>query len=161
MRALLAIFASNGLLLAACVQVSDTETFTQAKADAIVRECAAREGILWAEGGTARFEPPQDLSYDVSVCLLNGIKDSGATKIGFVGNEKYTEPMTGEQLPPEVASEIEGICGLPAGALTGTSSVPDIREVAPRMACAVAEARKRNFNVGFISNPVDPDAQTH
>lgn len=126
-----------------------------------MQECGAPQGILWAEGNTAHFDPPQELSYDVSACVLKGIRDSGATKIGFVGNEKYTEPDSGEQLPPEVASEIEGICGLPAGALTGKAAVPDIREAAQKMACAVAEARKRNFDVGFISNPVDPDAQTH
>lgn len=54
----------------------------------------------------------------------------------------------------ELAAEIEGICELPAGALTGQASVPDAM---PKIACAVEEARKRNVAIGFISNPAEPN----
>ena len=129
--------------------------FTQAEADAIVEDCNAPKGILWAESETARFEPPEDLPYDVSVCLLDGIKASGAIKIGFVGNAKGppAQPLT-----PEVAAEIERICDLPSGALSGRAAIADAKQTIP---CALAEAAKRNVTTGFISNPVDPDAQTH
>ena len=66
--------------------------FTQAHADAITERCRAPRDILWVEGGGAvRFEPSLDLDYDVSACVLKGIKDAGVTKIGFVGNERYVE----------------------------------------------------------------------
>jgi len=58
-------------------------------------------------------------------------------------------------LSAELAAEIEGICGLPAGALSGRAPVPD--DAMPKLACAQEEARKRNVAFGFITNPVDPD----
>ena len=58
------------------------------------------------------------------------------------------------RLSPELAAEIEGICGLPAGALT--KQVP-VSDAMPKIACAVQEARKRNVAIGFISNPAAPD----
>jgi len=58
-------------------------------------------------------------------------------------------------LTAELAAEIEGVCRLPAGALSGKAPVPDAM---PKIACAVGEARKRNVAIGFISNPVDPDS---
>jgi len=36
-----------------------------------------------------QFEPDANASYDRSALVLNIIKDSGVTKFGFVGNEKY------------------------------------------------------------------------
>lgn len=59
---------------------------------------------------------------------------------------------------PELA-EIERICDLPAGSLSGTTPIPNMNEGMPKIACAVEEAQKRGLNVGFISNPVDPNAQ--
>ena len=44
------------------------------------------------EGGGVRFDPPLDMDYDASVCVLNEIKEAGVTKLGFVGNEKASEP---------------------------------------------------------------------
>lgn len=61
-----------------------------------------------------------------------------------------------QALSAELAAEIEGICGLPAGALNGQTAVSD--DAMPKLACAVEEARKRNVAFGFISNPVDPDS---
>jgi hypothetical protein len=58
-----------------------------------------------------------------------------------------------------LAAEIEAICELPKGALAGKAPIPG--EAMPKMACAVEEARKRGVTFGFISNPVDPNAQTH
>ena len=36
-----------------------------------------------------QFEPESQASYDLSAQVLNIIKQSGVTKFGFVGNEKY------------------------------------------------------------------------
>ena len=36
-----------------------------------------------------QFEPEPSASYDLSAKVLNIIKQSGVTKFGFVGNEKY------------------------------------------------------------------------
>ncbi len=38
-----------------------------------------------------QFEPEPDASYDLSAKVLNVIKGSGVTKVGFVGNEKYRQ----------------------------------------------------------------------
>ena len=43
------------------------------------------------------FEPDAYASYDRSAQVLEIIKDSGVTKFGFVGNERYPSP--GEELP--------------------------------------------------------------
>ena len=39
-----------------------------------------------------QFKPDSHASYDASVQVLNVIKDSHVTKLGFVGNEKYVTP---------------------------------------------------------------------
>lgn len=39
-----------------------------------------------------RFEPAMSAPYDVSAAALQVIKESGVTKFGFVGNEKYRVP---------------------------------------------------------------------
>jgi hypothetical protein len=83
----------------------------------------------------------------VPFCLLAGACGSDA------------ESAQESQLPPALAAEIEKICDLPEGALS--EQAPISEEVMPKMACAVEEARKRGVTFGFISNPVDPDAQTH
>ena len=36
-----------------------------------------------------QFEPEAQASYDLAAKVLNIIKQSGVTKFGFVGNEKY------------------------------------------------------------------------
>ena len=59
-------------------------------------------------------------------------------------------------LSAELAAEIEGICGLPAGALSRQTPVPD--DAMPKLACAVTEARKRNVAFDFVSYPADPDS---
>ena len=38
-----------------------------------------------------QFEPEANASYDLSAKVLNIIKQSGVTKFGFVGNEKYRQ----------------------------------------------------------------------
>jgi biopolymer transport protein ExbD len=38
-----------------------------------------------------QFEPDADASYDLSVKVLNIIRGSGVTRMGFVGNEKYRQ----------------------------------------------------------------------
>lgn len=93
MRALL-LFAAFALV-AGCTTVKGSNSvsstsFTQTMADAVSDECGAdRTWIKVDADGTVRFEPPMDANYEVSACLVKGLKDSGATKFGFVGNEKY------------------------------------------------------------------------
>ena len=38
-----------------------------------------------------QYEPEADASYDLSAKVLNIIKGSGVTRMGFVGNEKYRQ----------------------------------------------------------------------
>lgn len=38
-----------------------------------------------------RFSPEPGASYDLSAQVLQIIKDSGASKLGFIGNERYAE----------------------------------------------------------------------
>lgn len=56
------------------------------------------------------------------------------------------------QMTPEIATEIEGACRLPAGTLAG--QVP-LDNVSANLECVMGEAKKRNVVVGFISNPAD------
>jgi len=63
--------------------------------------------------------------------------------------------VAAQGLSAELAAEIEGICGLPAGAFSGQVPVPD--DAMPKLACALKEARKRDVELGFITNPLDPD----
>lgn len=68
---------------------------------------------------------------------------------GCSGDDR-TQP---QGLTAELASEIEGICGLPDGALRGQATISD--SDMPKIACATKEGQKRNVAVGFISNPAD------
>ncbi|MEM9310021.1 MAG: biopolymer transporter ExbD [Pseudomonadota bacterium] len=43
-----------------------------------------------------RFEPDIEASYELSAQVLRVIKESGVTKFGFVGNEKYRVPEPAE-----------------------------------------------------------------
>jgi biopolymer transport protein ExbD len=43
-----------------------------------------------------QFEPEANASYDLSAKVLQVIKQSGVTKFGFVGNEKYRVFGSGE-----------------------------------------------------------------
>ena len=54
-----------------------------------------------------------------------------------------------------MAAELEKVCRLPAGSLTGDNAISD--DAVSKLACAVEEAQKRGVAIGFISNPVDPD----
>lgn len=42
-----------------------------------------------------QFEPEANAGYDLSARVLNIIKNSGVTRFGFVGNEKYRQFDTG------------------------------------------------------------------
>jgi biopolymer transport protein ExbD len=48
-----------------------------------------QETLTFAVEPELQFEPEGDASYDLSSHVLNIIKQSGVTKFGFVGNEKY------------------------------------------------------------------------
>ena len=66
---------------------------TQAQADAILSNCGAPKGSLVVEMyGALRFEPAPSLSYETSACILKAVRDSGASKFGFIGNERAPEP---------------------------------------------------------------------
>lgn len=70
-------------------RVAEPAPFTQSQADAISDECGANRAWLKVEAdGTVRFEPAPDGDYDAAACILQRIKLSGATKFGFVGNER-------------------------------------------------------------------------
>jgi len=45
--------------------------------------------LTYAVEPELQFEPEANASYDLSANVLNIIKQSGVTKFGFVGNEKY------------------------------------------------------------------------
>ena len=90
MRRSWALFAP--IMLASCAH-EQPAAFSQADAEAITAKCNAPRGVLWVEDdGGVRFEPPLDMDYDASVCVLSEIKKAGVTKFGFVGNEKAPEP---------------------------------------------------------------------
>jgi hypothetical protein len=67
-----------------------SDGFQQSDADAIVGKCGAADIELTVEpDGEIAFEPSPDTDYEASACVLRYIKQSGATKFGFVGNERY------------------------------------------------------------------------
>jgi biopolymer transport protein ExbD len=67
-----------------------SDGFQQSDADAIVRKCGAKDVKLEVKAdGEITFEPSPNSDYEASACVLKYIKESGATKFGFVGNEKY------------------------------------------------------------------------
>jgi biopolymer transport protein ExbD len=48
-----------------------------------------QQTLTFAVEPELQFEPEPNASYDLSAQVLNIIKQSGVTKFGFVGNEKY------------------------------------------------------------------------
>lgn len=99
-RSAFALIAPLGLI--ACGPMSTTvevdlpskidfsDGFQQSDADAIIRECGARGVELKVKpDGEITFAPDPDTDYEASACVLRYIKESGTTKFGFVGNEKY------------------------------------------------------------------------
>jgi len=102
-----ALVASTGMT--ACDQITHTvdvdlpakmdfsDGFQQSDADAIIRECGADGVELTVEqSGEVIFMPGPNSDYEASACVLNYIKESGTTKFGFVGNEKYRTPEEGQ-----------------------------------------------------------------
>jgi hypothetical protein len=71
-------------------KIDFSDGFQQSDADAILRECGAKSGDLEVKAdGEITFAPDPDTDYEASACVLKYIKESGSTKFGFVGNEKY------------------------------------------------------------------------
>lgn len=54
-------------------------------------EAALALAVLLRPEPELQFEPEALASYETSADVLRMIKDSGATKFGFVGNERYRE----------------------------------------------------------------------
>lgn len=54
-----------------------------------------RQSMAMAVEPELQFEPEQNASYNLSARVLQIIKQSGVTKFGFVGNEKYRQFGTG------------------------------------------------------------------
>ena len=78
-------------------KVDFTDGFQQSDADAILKACNAKNIKLTVKpAGEISFEPAPEADYDASACVLEYIKKSGATKFGFVGNEKYVTPEEGQ-----------------------------------------------------------------
>ena len=74
-----------------------SDGFQQSDADAIVRICNANDAKLKVDpSGEVTFVPGRNDDYEASVCVLKYIKESGTTKFGFVGNEKYAMPEEGQ-----------------------------------------------------------------
>ena len=74
-----------------------TDGFQQSDADAILGVCGASDVTLTVKAdGEIYFEPDLDADYESSACVLNKIKESGTTKFGFVGSEKYATPDESE-----------------------------------------------------------------
>lgn len=98
LRLMLAYAGENGEAGMACLvgalaeagfsRVEEPAPFTQSMADAISDKCGADRAWLKVEAdSTVRLEPPMDADYDVSLCVLEGIKESGGfKKFGFVGS---------------------------------------------------------------------------
>jgi hypothetical protein len=78
-------------------KIDFTDGFQQSDADAIIAKCGAKGVKLEVQAdGEITFEPRPDSDYEASACVLKYIKESGATKFGFVGNEKYVTPEEGQ-----------------------------------------------------------------
>jgi biopolymer transport protein ExbD len=59
-----------------------------------------QQTLTFAVEPELQFEPEPNASYDLSAQVLNIIKQSGVTKFGFVGNEKYRVFGTGGPADP-------------------------------------------------------------
>ena len=78
-------------------KIDFSDGFQQSDADAIVANCGAKDVKLQVEAdGEITFVPSANSDYDASVCVLKYIKESGTSKFGFVGNEKYVTPEEGQ-----------------------------------------------------------------
>ena len=74
-----------------------SDGFQQSDADAIVQKCdAVGVDLTVQSSGEITFEVDPNTDYEASSCVLNYIKESGTTKAGFVGNEKYATPEEGQ-----------------------------------------------------------------
>ena len=74
-----------------------TDGFQQSDADAILHDCGASDVTLQVKSdGEIFFKPDLDADYESAACVLQHIKESGTTKFGFVGNEKYVTPDESE-----------------------------------------------------------------
>tara|TARA_Y100000991_G_scaffold173226_1_gene135055 strand:- start:804 stop:1148 length:345 start_codon:yes stop_codon:yes gene_type:complete len=78
-------------------EIDFSDGFQQSDADAILHDCGATDITLEVRaGGEIFFEPQPTSDYEVAACVLEYIKESGTTKFGFVGNEKYVTPDESE-----------------------------------------------------------------
>jgi biopolymer transport protein ExbD len=59
-----------------------------------------QQTLTFAVEPELQFEPEPNASYNLSAQVLNIIKQSGVTKFGFVGNEKYRVFGTGGPADP-------------------------------------------------------------
>jgi biopolymer transport protein ExbD len=50
-----------------------------------------QQSLTFAVEPELQFEPEANASYDLSARVLSLIKNSGVTKFGFVGNDKYRQ----------------------------------------------------------------------
>jgi biopolymer transport protein ExbD len=78
-------------------KIDFTDGFQQSDADAILSKCNAKDIELTVKpDGEIAFAPDPNADYDAAACVLKYIKESGATKFGFVGNEEYVTPEEGQ-----------------------------------------------------------------
>lgn len=68
----------------------------EADVTAILQMCGAPPNMLQMDAdGFVLFNPDLNLEqvdYDVSVCVIEQIRESGTEKFGFIGNERYQTP---------------------------------------------------------------------
>ena len=78
-------------------KIDFSDGFQQSDANAIVAKCGAKDVELKVKpDGEIAFVPSPDADYEAAACVLKYIKESGATKFGFVGNEKFVTPEEGQ-----------------------------------------------------------------
>jgi len=76
---------SNVLTISASGQITwNGAPVSLAKLEGLLKQTASMD-----EEPTLEFYPDVEASYEISAAVLMRIKQSGVTKFGFVGNERY------------------------------------------------------------------------
>jgi hypothetical protein len=76
---------------------------------------------------------------------------------GFAIGESAVAQPNPRKLTANEMRQVEVACQLRAGALSAGFTAADLKDSAAKIACVIAEVKKRNATIGFISKPVDPD----
>ena len=105
----LALMGLTALMVTGCAQPPEPTKETSVESNVNTLVITSQGSLLWNDKAVSleelaqrleatkrmptepelRFEPSMSAPYDVSAAALQVIKESGVTKFGFVGNEKY------------------------------------------------------------------------